>query len=102
MSSDQGHIDQKKIQVIRDNLERVFKDVNFRSDTRPMFVCKNGKHGQSWQLIFNQEFLQDRCFIEKLQPYVHDKVIPVLLSNPGKRIQISKYGDITVEEKQPV
>ncbi len=102
MSSDQEHIAQKKIQVIRDSLERVFQDVKFRSDTRPMFVFKNDKHGQSWQLVFNQDFLQDRCFVEKLQPYVQDKVIPVLLRNPGKRVQISKYGDITVEEKQPV
>jgi hypothetical protein len=101
MSSDEEEIAQSKRQIIRDSLERVFKDVKFRGDIRPMFVFNNGKGRQSWQLIFNQKFLADRIPLEKLQRFVEDKVIPKVLGNPGKRIQISQYGDITVEEKLP-
>jgi hypothetical protein len=39
--------------------------------------------------------------IEELQHFVEHKVISKVLKNPGKRIQISKLGDITVEEKNP-
>jgi len=48
-----------------------------------------------------EQFLADLIPNEKLQHFVENKVIPTVLKNPGKRIQISKLGDITVEEKNP-
>ena len=99
MNSDKGGIDPKKIQAIRECLERQFVDITFSQTIRPTFIFHHGVEKQSWHLIFNEQFLADHISSEALQHFVDNKVIPKVLKNPGKRIQISKLGDITVEEK---
>jgi hypothetical protein len=52
-------------------------------------------------VVFNEQFLANNMAIKELEHFVESKVISKVLKNPGKRIQISKFGDITVEEKNP-
>jgi len=101
MDSSQGGIDPINIQAIRECLEKQFVDVTFTQKIRPTFTFKDGVRKLSWLLVMNQEFLADRMSIEELRHFVENKVIPKILKNPGKRIQVSKYRDITVEEKNP-
>ncbi|MDK2745127.1 MAG: hypothetical protein NDI90_19690 [Nitrospira sp. BO4] len=88
-----------KLQSIRECLEKQFVDVKFRQDIRPTFTFTNGAGKQSWHLVINEAFLADPMSIQELRQFVEDKVIKKVHQNPGKRIQISKYRDITVEEK---
>lgn len=101
MDSGQGGIDPIKIQVIRECLEKQFIDVTFSQKIRPTFTFKDGVRKLSGLLVMNQDFLADRLSLEELRRFVENKVIPKVLKNPGKRIQVSKYRDITVEEKNP-
>jgi hypothetical protein len=94
-------IDPITIQTIRNCLEKQFADIKFSQNIRPTFVFHDGVEKQSWHVVFNQQFLADHTSSEELQHFVEHKVIPKVLKNPGKRIQISKLGDITVEEKNP-
>lgn len=99
MDSGQGGIDPIKIQAIRECLEKKFVDVTFNQKIRPTFTFKDGIRKLSWLLVMNQEFLADRMSVEELRRFVEEKVMKKIHENPGKRIQISKYRDITVEEK---
>ncbi|OQW34783.1 MAG: hypothetical protein A4E19_17865 [Nitrospira sp. SG-bin1] len=101
MDSGKGGINPIQIQAIRACLEKQFADVKFSQNIRPTFVCHNGVEKQSWHLVFNEQFLAGHPSIEELRHFVDTKVIPKVVKNPGKRIQISKLGDITVEEKNP-
>lgn len=49
--------------------------------------------------MINAEFLADRMSIEELRRFMEEKVLKKIHENPGKRIQISKLRDITVEER---
>lgn len=100
MKLEQLGIDQTKIQAIQACLEKQFADVRFAFKDRPTFVFNNGVDKQSWNLIFNEAFLADLHSLEKLEQFVNRKVIPKIQQNPGKRIQVSKIGDVTVEEKK--
>ena len=99
MDNDEGGIDPITIRTIRECLEKQFADVKFSQTIRPTFIFGSGVGKLSWHLVINAEFLAGRMSIEELRHLVETKVIPKVLKNPGKRIQISKYGDITVEEK---
>jgi|GEM_PF-2064124 len=101
IDSGQGGIDPIKIQVIRECLEKEFVGVTFSEKIRPTFTFKNGVRKLSWLLVMNQEFLVDCTSLEELRNFIENKVIPKVFKNPGKRIQVSKYRDITVEEKNP-
>jgi hypothetical protein len=101
MDSGKCGIDPIKIQTIRKCLEKQFAAVTFSQNIRPTFVFHSGVEKQSWHLVVNEQFLADHLSIEELQRFVEHKVISKVLKNPGKRIQISKLGDITVEEKNP-
>ena len=101
MDSGKCGIDPIKIQTIRNCLEKQFADVKFSQDIRPTFVFHHGVEKQSWHVVFNEQFLADPGSIETLAHFVESKVISKILKNPGKRIQISNLGDITVEEKNP-
>jgi hypothetical protein len=101
MDSGKCGIDPIKIQTIRQCLEKQFSGVTFSQNIRPTFVFHHGVEKQSWHVVFNEQFLTDHMAIEELQHFVASKVISKVLKNPGKRIQISKFGDITVEEKNP-
>ncbi len=92
-------IDPITIQTIRDCLEKQFVDVKYNQAIRPTFIFNNGVGKVSWHLVMNEEFLAEHISIEELRRFVEDKVIKKVLQNPGKRIQVSKYRDITVEEK---
>jgi len=94
-------IDPIRIQIIRECLETPFVDVTFSQNVRPTFGFRNGVEKQSWHVVFNEQFLADHTSGEELQRFVEHKVMPMVLKNSGKRIQISKYRDITVEEKNP-
>jgi hypothetical protein len=101
MDSGTSGIDPIKIQAIWHCLEKQFANVTFSQKIRPTFVFHHGVEKQSWHVVFNEQFLADHMSIEELQHFVENKVIAKVLKNPGKRIQISKFGDITVEEKNP-
>ncbi len=101
MDNGQCGIDPITVQTIRDCLEKQFVDVKFSQVIRPMFIFNNGVGKVSWHLVMNEEFLADCISIDELRRFVEEKVIKKVLQNPGKRIQISKYRDITVEEKNP-
>ncbi len=101
MDSGKGGIDPNTIRTIRECLEKQFVDIKFSQNIRPTFSFHHGVEKQSWHVIFNEQFLADHTSREELQQFVETKVIPKVLKNPGKRIQISKLGDITVEEKNP-
>jgi hypothetical protein len=98
MDNHTGGSEPMKIQAIRDCLERQFVDVKFSQTTRPTFTFRNGASKVSWLLVLNAEFLADMP-LEELRRFLEEKVIKKILANPGKRIQISKYRDITVEER---
>jgi hypothetical protein len=99
MDSGKGGIDPVTIRTIRECLEKQFVDVKFSQNMRPTFIFSSGVDKVSWHLVMNEEFLAGQISIEELRRFVEDKVIKKVHQNPGKRIQISKYRDITVEEK---
>lgn len=99
MDRDTCGIDPRPIQAIRECLEKQFVDVKFSQAIRPTFTFHTGVGKLSWHLVINEKFLADRMSLEELQRFVEEKVIKKVRANPGKRIQISKYRDITVEEK---
>ena len=99
MDSRKGQIDPITIRTIRECLEQQFADVKFSQNIRPTFIFGSGVSKLAWHLVINEEFLDGRMSIEELRRFVGNKVIKKAHANPGKRIQISKYGDITVEEK---
>ena len=101
MDSGKCESDPIKIQAIRECLEKQFVDVKFSQAIRPTFTFNSGVGKLSWHLVINREFLAARISIEELRRFVEEKVIKKVHENPGKRIQISKYRDITVEEKYP-
>lgn len=99
MDTSKRGVDPVKIQTIRECLEKQFVDVTFSQNIRPTFTFHNGVRKLSWLLVINSEFLSDPMPIEELRHFIEEKVIKKIHENPGKRIQISKYRDITVEEK---
>lgn len=99
MDSGQGGIDPIKIQAIRECLEKQFVDVTFSQKVRSTFTFHNGVPKLPWLLVMNEGFLADRMPVEELRRFIEEKVIKKIQENPGKRIQISKYRDITVEER---
>ena len=101
MDSGKCGINPITIQTIRQCLEKQFSGVTFSQNIRPTFVFHHGVEKHSWHVVFNEQFLADHMGIEELEHFVVSKVISKVLKNPGKRIQISKFGDITVEEKNP-
>jgi hypothetical protein len=101
MDTGTGGIDPRTIQAIRECLERQFVNVKFSQTVRPTFGFRHGVEKQSWHVVFHEQLLTAPTSGEELQRFVEHKVMPMVLKNPGKRIQISKYRDITVEEKHP-
>jgi hypothetical protein len=75
--------------------------VKFSQTVRPTFGFRHAVEQESWHVVFHEQLLTDPTSSEELQRFVEHKVMPMVLKNPGKRIQISKYRDITVEEKHP-
>lgn len=99
MNRGNGGIEPRTIQTIQACLEKHFVGVKFSQTLRPTFTFKDGVSKVSWLLVINEEFLADRMPLEELRRFVEEKVIKKVHQNPGKRIQISKYRDVTVEEK---
>ena len=100
VNADPGENESRNIQTIRECLERHFVSVTFNQQVRPTFAFKHADGKVSWLLVINREFLSDNMSPEELRRFVEERVIKKIHANPGKRIQISKYRDITVEEKQ--
>ena len=99
MTNGQGILDSLTLQTIRACLEQHFDDVKFSRTLRPTFAFRTGTEKLSWLLVMNEEFLADHIAPEELRRLIDQKVLPKIHQNPGKRIQISKYRDVTVEEK---
>ena len=99
MNSRTGAIDPMKLQTIQACLETQFRDVTFDQKIRPTFTYHHGDHKLSWLLVMHEEFFADQMSREELWQFIDAKVIKKILQNPGKRIQVSKYWDITVEER---
>lgn len=99
MNSPTATIDPIKIQTIQACLERQFSNVTFDQKIRPTFTFHHGDHKLSWLLVMHEEFFADSMSLEKLWQFIDGKAIKKILQNPGKRIQVSKHWDITVEER---
>lgn len=99
MNRGKGGIEPRTIQTIQACLEKQFVGVKVSQNLRPTFTFKDGGHKVSWLLVINEDFLADRMSLEEMRRFVEEKVIKKIHQSPGKRIQISKYRDITVEEK---
>jgi hypothetical protein len=99
MNSPTGAIDPMKLQTIQACLETQFRNVTFDQKIRPTFTYHHGDHKLSWLLVIHEEFFADQMSLEELWQFIDAKVIKRILQNPGKRIQVSKYWDVTVEER---
>ena len=100
MDSKRGGSVLVKIQTIQGLLEQQFVDVKFTPHPRPTFSFHDGVRKMSWLLVLNSEFLNDQSMsLDVLRGFIEEKVLKKVHANPGKRIQVSKYWDITVEEK---
>ena len=76
--------------------------MKFKPHPRATFSFHDGVPKASWLLVLNSEFLIDRNMsIDALRGFIEEKVLKKVYANPGKRVQVSKYWDITVEEKIP-
>lgn len=102
MNSNLQGSDLIKIQTIQGLLEQQFVDVKFKPHPRATFSFHDGVPKASWLLVLNSEFLIDQSMsLDALRGFIEEKVFKKVHANPGKRIQVSKYWDITVEEKIP-
>jgi len=99
MNDRTGGLDPMKLQTIQACLETQFRDVTFNQKIRPTFTFYQSDGKVSWLLVMHEEFFADRMSLEELRRFMDAKVIKKILQNPGKRIQVSKYRDISVEER---
>ncbi len=99
MSTCDETVHSSTLQSIRAYLEHHFVEVKFNPTPRPTYTFRTGLEKQSWLLVMNEELLTEHIAPHELQRWLDQKVLPKLHQNPGKRIQISKYRDVTVEEK---
>ncbi len=97
MSDDHIALDLEKRRMIQDSLENLFHDVKIGGDFLTLFVFHNGK--DSWQVQFHREFLDNLGTIRELQFHMENTVIPSVLANPAKRIQIGSEGEISIAQK---
>jgi hypothetical protein len=100
MNNGKNGIEPSTIQTIQACLEQHFAGVKFSQQLRPTFAFHHGIEKHSWHLVFNEQLLADHTSHEGLQHFIEHQVIPKVLAHPGKRIQVSRYRDITVEERQ--
>lgn len=99
MNRGNGGIEPSTIQAIQACLDKHFVGVKFSQHLRPTFAFHHGVEKHSWHLVFNEQVFADYTSYEELQHFIAHKVIPKVLAHPGKRIQVSRYRDITVEER---
>jgi hypothetical protein len=101
MSKDQSGIDVEKMSIIRNCLAKLFHDLYIGGEFLNFFAFTNGT--QSGQLKFHHEFLDPLQSTGKLQEYMDATVIPAVLANPNKRIEVDAQGSLTITdtEKQP-
>jgi hypothetical protein len=83
--------------IIREWLFTKFNGVRI-GDYQNLFVFKThlGNRRKSWYLEFSHVFLTNHRNIKTLPAYAEEKLLPVLLSNPDKKIDIGPNGEITV------
>jgi hypothetical protein len=98
MSKDQSGIDVEKMSIIRNCLAKLFHDLYIGGEFLNCFTFTNGTH--SGQLKFHHEFLDALQSTGKLQEYMDATVIPAVLANPNKRIEVDAQGSLTITEKQ--
>lgn len=90
---------QQTTDIIQEWLQTKFEDVT-GGDSQTLFVF-NGRFGdrdrrESWQLKFARDFFSNPRNIKRLPAYMQDEILPVLLANPGKQIDVGPNGEITV------
>lgn len=90
-------VHQQATALIRDWLVTNFDDVTGGdSETLFVFKARSGGRRESWQLKFSRDYLNHPHHTKRLPAYLQDKVLPVLLANPGKQIHVGPNGEITV------
>jgi hypothetical protein len=99
MSKDQSGIDVVKMSIIRNCLSKLFHDLYIGGEFLNFFAYTDGMH--SGQLKFHHELLDALHSTGKLQEYMDATVIPAVLANPNKRIEVDAQGSLTIIEKQP-
>lgn len=96
MSTDESGIDLQKIRMIHTCLTKLFHDLHIGGDFLNVFAFTNGT--QSAKLEFHREFLNALQSPGQLQAYMDLTVIPAVLANSDKRIQVDAQGLITITE----
>ncbi len=99
MSKNQSGIDVEKMSIIRNCLAKLFHDLYIGGEFLNFFAFTDGTHGG--QLKFHHEFLDALQSTQKLKEYMDATVIPAVLANPNKRIEVDAQGSLTITEKQP-
>jgi hypothetical protein len=98
MTTHEEDVDPVRIQIILDCLEQISDDISV-GEHLTLFVVH--QDGHSWQLRFNRDFLENVQPVEDLQPYIDTTVIPSLLANPDRRLEVGPHGEISVFSKSP-
>jgi hypothetical protein len=86
LSKDPSGIDVEKMSIIQNSLPKLFNDLYIGGEFLNFFAFTNGVH--SGQLKFHHEFLDALHSTRKLREYMDATVIPAVLANPNKRIEV--------------
>ena len=90
-------VHQQTTDIIREWLMTKFEDVTGGdSQTLFFFSAHFGDRRERLELKFSRDFLVNPRNIQRVPAYLQEKILPVLLANPGKQIDVGPNGEITV------
>ena len=90
-------VHQQTTDIIREWLMTKFGDVTGGdSQTLFFFSARFGDRRESLELKFSRDFLANSHNIQRLPAYLQDEILPVLLANPGRQIDVGPHGEITI------
>jgi len=97
MNDDRTPLDPKKVQLIRESLEKyLFSDVQHRSDEQMWTHFTFNERPKRSEIRFNRLFLEECNNLDEL---MEKSIIPLLVANPGKTILVGEMGVLSVQEK---
>ena len=90
-------VHQQTTDIIREWLTTKFEDVTGGdSQTLFFFNARFGDRRERLELKVSRDFLANPRNIQRLPAYLQDEILPILLANPGKQIDVGPHGEITV------
>ena len=90
-------VHQQTTDIIREWLTTKFEDVTGGdSQTLFFFNARFGDRRERLELKVSRDFLANSRNIQRLPAYLQGEILPVLLANPGKQIDVGPHGEITV------